>query len=100
VRLAAERAEDDRKAMIVWKAKVAEVYPAARKALIEARNRGSQAPLSIRKAVTKKETDKAAAILCKTYDLTRDQLDRLMVDGKDQAEAEASPKKKPAAGPK
>jgi hypothetical protein len=69
----------DRKA---WEAKVAEVYPTAKKALSDAKNRAAQAPLSARKAALKRETEEAAESLCSAYGLTRQELDRVMLDGK------------------
>lgn len=79
-RIAAERAKAEKEA---WDAKVAEVYPVARKALIEAKNKGSDADSSIRKSKTKKLVEAAASKLCKDYNLTREELDRLMIEGKD-----------------
>ena len=84
-------AEADLKAREEWDAKVTQIYPVARKALIEAKNRGSGAPVSVRKGALKRETERAAAILCKTYGLSRAELDQVISRGR---ELETSTKEK------
>ncbi len=65
-------------AAIFWNA----YNPAVKKAFIEARNRASQASLADRKAALKR----AAVRLCVAFEITRDDLNQVMIAGRDVSE--------------
>ena len=82
-----------------WDSLLSNIYPLARKALAEARNRGNQASTAAaRKIATKREIEEAARKLCVAYELSRAELDRLMIEG--QAMEDREKAKKAASGKK
>jgi hypothetical protein len=81
IRAEAEKSERDRKE---FAERLARIYPAARKALIEARNRGSGAPISIRKASVARETAKAKAKLCRDFQVSAADLEQIIAIGEEQ----------------
>jgi hypothetical protein len=57
------------------------VYPAAKTALVNAKNRGSGAPVATRKAAVAREIARAAKKLCEDFKITRQELDEIVKVG-------------------